>query len=335
MRSVNPADPGDAATRQLPGGANVRAGMTGAPDGYGSVVSTDDAVTPPPTDPREPRVDIPAQTDEWPGHTEHLDPRPDHGEDSYVGSGRMSGRRALVTGGDSGIGRAVAIAFAREGADVAITHLPEERDDADATMELVRAAGRDALAHEVDLRDEDACRRIVTDTVAQFGGLDVVVNNAAYQMAIDSLEDLTTAQMERMFTTNVYALVWITQAAVAHLGPGSAIVNSTSIQAYDPSPSLLDYAATKAAIVNLTANLARSLADRGIRVNAVAPGPVWTPLQPPTQPPEKVESFGNTTPLGRPGQPADLAPAYVFLASEDSRFVTGETIAVTGGRLTP
>ncbi|HSM66931.1 MAG TPA: glucose 1-dehydrogenase, partial [Ilumatobacteraceae bacterium] len=302
--------------------------------GYPSVVTSDER-TPPPADPREPQIDIPAQRDDYPGHTEHLEPRPDHGEESYVGSGRMTGRRALVTGGDSGIGRAVAIAFAREGADVAITYLPEERADADATVELVRAADRRGLAHEVDLRDEAACRRIVDDTAREFGGLDIVVNNAGYQMAIESFEQLTTEQMVRTFSTNVFALLWVSQAALPHLQPGSAIVNSTSIQAYDPSPSLLDYAATKAAIVNLTANLARSLAERGIRVNAVAPGPVWTPLQPPTQPPEKVESFGNSTPLGRPGQPADLAPAYVFLASQDSRYVTGETIAVTGGRLTP
>jgi NAD(P)-dependent dehydrogenase (short-subunit alcohol dehydrogenase family) len=308
--------------------------MTDDRRGYRSVVTSNER-KPPPADPREPQIDIPAQRDDYPGHTEHLEPRPDHGEDSYVGSGRMAGRRALVTGGDSGIGRAVAIAFAREGADVAITHLPEERDDADTTVELVRAADRHGLALEVDLRDEAACRQIVGDTVREFGGLDVVVNNAGYQMAIESFEQLTTEQIVRTFSTNVYALLWVSQAALPHLQPGSAIVNSTSIQAYDPSPSLLDYAATKAAIVNLTANLARSLADRGIRVNAVAPGPVWTPLQPPTQPPEKVESFGNTTPLGRPGQPADLAPAYVFLASQDSRYVTGETIAVTGGRLTP
>jgi NAD(P)-dependent dehydrogenase (short-subunit alcohol dehydrogenase family) len=287
------------------------------------------------TDPREPHVDIPAQYDEYPGLTEHLDPRPDHGEDSYVGSGRLTGRRALVTGGDSGIGRAVALAFAREGADVAITYLPAEREDADATMALVRDAGRAGLAHQVDLRDEEACRRIVDETAAEFGGLDIVVNNAGYQMAIDAVEDLTTEQMVRTFTTNVYALIWVTQAALPHLGPGAAIINTTSIQAYDPSPSLLDYAATKAAIVSLTANLSQSLADRGIRVNAVAPGPIWTPLQPPTQPMEKVEGFGENTPLGRAGQPAEVAPAFVFLASDDSRYVTGETIAVTGGRLTP
>jgi NAD(P)-dependent dehydrogenase (short-subunit alcohol dehydrogenase family) len=287
-----------------------------------------------PADPREPSLQIPEQQIGHPGSTDDLSPTPDHGEDSYVGSRRLTGRRALVTGGDSGIGRAVAIAFAREGADVAITHLPEERDDAAATVAWIEACDRRAMAVEVDLRSHDACVELVERVVSEFGGIDIVVNNAAFQCAIESLASLSPEQVRRTFETNVFATISISQAAVEHLDPGAAIINTTSIQAYDPSPGLLDYAATKAALVNLTGNLARELAPRGIRVNSVAPGPVWTPLIPATMPPDKVESFGTDTPLGRPGQPAEIAPAFVFLASDDARYITGQTLGVTGGRLT-
>jgi NAD(P)-dependent dehydrogenase (short-subunit alcohol dehydrogenase family) len=263
-----------------------------------------------------------------------MQPVPDHGEDSYEGTGRLEGRKALITGGDSGIGRAVAIAYAREGADVAFTYLPEEKVDADETSALLEQAGHAYVAIEADLRDRETCDRVVTDTVRQLGGLDILVNNAGFQMAREEgIEEITDERMDRVFTTNLYALFWLTRAAVAHLKPGSAIINNSSIQAYDPSSTLLDYAATKAAINNATVNLAAQLGPKGIRVNAVAPGPIWTPLQPATQPVEKVEQFGKDTPLGRAGQPAEVAPAFVFLASErDASYVSGTVLGVTGGK---
>jgi NAD(P)-dependent dehydrogenase (short-subunit alcohol dehydrogenase family) len=277
---------------------------------------------------------FPSQQQEPPGLTREMDPLPDHGEESYVGSGRLEGRRALITGGDSGIGRAVAIAYAREGADVAFTYLPEERVDADETSALLEQSGRSHLAIEADLRDRATCDRVVADTVERLGGLDILVNNAGYQMAREAgIDELTDESMDRVFKTNLYALFWLTRAAVPHLQPGSAIINNTSIQAYDPSSTLLDYASTKAAINNVTVNLAGELGARGIRVNAVAPGPIWTPLQPATQPVEKVEKFGQDTPLGRAGQPAEVAPAFVFLASErDASYVSGTVLGVTGGK---
>jgi NAD(P)-dependent dehydrogenase (short-subunit alcohol dehydrogenase family) len=260
--------------------------------------------------------------------------QPDHGEDSYVGSGRLEGRRALITGGDSGIGRAVALAFAREGADVAIVYLPEEEQDAQETVRLVEDAGRRALTLPGDVRDEAFCAEVVERTVAELGGLDVLVNNAAYQMSQDGgLADLSTEQLDRTLKTNVYALFWITKAALPHLKPGASIINTTSVQAFQPSPQLIDYAATKAAILNFTKALAQQVAEQGIRVNAVAPGPIWTPLIPATMPEEKVEQFGADTPLGRAGQPAELAPAYVFFASQESSYITGDRIGVTGGRI--
>ncbi|PZF81988.1 SDR family oxidoreductase [Jiangella anatolica] len=278
--------------------------------------------------------EFPAQQQQPPGSTAAMTPVPDHGEESYRGSGKLTGLRTLITGGDSGIGRAVAIAFAREGADVAITYLPEEQADADETLALVRSAGRDGYAYAADLRTHEACVEVVTHAVAELGGLDVLVNNAGYQMArgggIDSIEP---DRLDRVIKTNLYALFWLTQQAVKHLKPGGSIINNSSIQAYDPSVSLLDYAATKAAINNATVNLAAELGPRGIRVNAVAPGPVWTPLQPATQPPEKVEKFGQDTPLGRAGQPAEVAPAFVFLASpRDASYVSGTVLGVTGGK---
>ncbi|KAA1395836.1 SDR family oxidoreductase [Aeromicrobium ginsengisoli] len=277
---------------------------------------------------------FPPQQQEPPGLTSEMQPVPDHGEDSYRGSGRLEGRKALITGGDSGIGRAVAIAYAREGADVAFTYLPEEKADADEMSALLEQAGRQHVAIEADLRDRGTCDRVVADTVQQLGGLDVLVNNAGFQMAREEgIEEITDERMDRVFTTNLYALFWLTRAAVAHLKPGSAIINNSSIQAYDPSSTLLDYAATKAAINNATVNLAAQLGPKGIRVNAVAPGPIWTPLQPATQPVEKVEQFGKDTPLGRAGQPAEVAPSFVFLASErDASYVSGTVLGVTGGK---
>lgn len=278
---------------------------------------------------------FPAQQQNPPGLTEAMDPVPDHGEDSYVGHGRLAGQVALITGGDSGIGRAVALAYAREGADVAFTFLPEEAPDAATTTTLVEAAGQRVVAIETDLTARLACDSAVQQTVEGLGALDILVNNAGYQMARDNaLDDLSDERIDRTFKTNLYALMWLTRAAVPHLRrrPG-CIINNSSIQAFEPSTTLLDYAATKAAINNLTVNLAASLGDDGIRVNAVAPGPIWTPLQPATQKPEKVEQFGADTPLGRAGQPAEVAPAFVFLASPaDASYVSGTVLGVTGGK---
>ena len=268
-----------------------------------------------------------------PGLTGDMDVKPDHGEESYRGSGRLEGRRAVVTGGDSGIGRAVAIAFAREGADVLIAYLPEEEQDAQETLRWIEQAGRKGVAVPGDLQEEAQCQAVVARAVEELGGVDVLVNNAAYQMALDGLESLTTEQLERTYRTNVFAMFWLCKAALPHLEPGASIINTSSIQAYQPSTELLDYASTKAAIVNFTKNLSQELADRGIRVNSVAPGPVWTPLIPATMEPDKVEQFGEQVPIGRAGQPAELAPAFVFFASQESSYVTGEVLGVTGGKL--
>ena len=269
-----------------------------------------------------------------PGLTEQMAKEPDHGERTYRGSGRLEGRKALVTGGDSGIGRAVAIAYAREGADVAIVYLPEEEQDAQETVRWVEDAGRTAVAIPGDIRDEAFCAELVQRAVDGLGGLDVLVNNAAYQMAQPGgLADITTEQLDRVLKTNLYAMFWITKAALPHLGPGSTIINTSSIQAFDPSPGLLDYATTKAGILNFTKGLAQELTEQGIRVNAVCPGPIWTPLIPATMEEEKVDQFGADTPLGRAGQPAEMAPAYVFLASQVSSYVSGDRIVATGGKL--
>jgi hypothetical protein len=285
-------------------------------------------------DPRSqyPGPDQPAQQVEHPGNTGQLDPPPDHGELSYRGSGKLEGAVALVTGGDSGIGRAVALAFAREGADVALTCLAEERDDADVTAEYVRTAGREALVLVADLSERSGCERVVEETVGRFGRIDVLVSNAAYQMSkSEGLAAIEPDQFDHTLRTNVYALYWLCRAALPHLPPGASVITTSSIQGFDPSPHLLDYATSKGAIVNMTKALAADLMERGIRVNSVAPGPVWTPLIPATMPKEKVESFGAQAPIGRPAQPAELAPAFVFLASPESSYVTGEVIAVTGG----
>ncbi len=277
---------------------------------------------------------FPPQSQEPPGLTDEMSPRPDHGEESYVGTGRLAGRRALITGGDSGIGRAVAIAFAREGADVAIGYLPVEQPDAEETAHWIREAGRTAVLLPGDLTDEATARDLPRRAVEELGGLDILVNNAGFQMARrTSIDDLASEDVDRVLRTNLYALLWVTQAALRYLGPGSTIINVSSIQAYEPSGTLLDYASTKAAINNATVNLAAELGARGIRVNAVAPGPIWTPLQPATQDPEHLKTFGRNTPLGRAGQPAEVAPAFVFLASEkDASYVSGTVLGVTGGR---
>lgn len=275
-----------------------------------------------------------AQQQQLPGETREMDPVPDHGEDSWVGTQRLQGVRALITGGDSGIGRAVAIAFAREGADVALGYLPQEQDDAEMTADWVERAGRTAVLCPADISDRSACDEVVAAAVDGLGGLDVLVNNAGVQMARDEgLEDISDERIDRVLRTNLHALFWLTRAALPHLGRGSSIINVSSIQAFEPSTSLLDYAATKAAINNFTVNLAAEVGSRGIRVNAVAPGPIWTPLQPATQSKDKIEAFGADTPMGRAGQPAELAGAFVFLASpREASYVSGTVLGVTGGK---
>jgi hypothetical protein len=273
----------------------------------------------------------PAQQQEFPGSQSEMEPVPDCGEDSYRGSSRLQGKVALITGADSGIGRAVAIAYAREGADVAISFLSERADAAD-TARLVEEAGRRALLLEGDVSDAAHCRELVDRTVAELGGLDVLVSNAAYQMNHSDLEEITDGEWEHTFATNVSAMFYLVKAALPHLKAGSSIIGSTSVNSDMPSPDLAPYAATKAAIANFCASLAQMLGPRGIRVNSVAPGPIWTPLIPSTMPPEKVEKFGEDTPLGRAGQPAELAGAYVLLASEEGSYMSGARVAVTGGR---
>jgi NAD(P)-dependent dehydrogenase (short-subunit alcohol dehydrogenase family) len=268
-----------------------------------------------------------------PSLTSEMSERPDHGEDSYRGSGRLTGKRALITGGDSGIGRAVAIAFAREGADVLISYLPEEEPDAQDTARLIEKAGRKAVALPGDIRDAAHCQALIDRALSDLGGLDILVNNAAFQMAQPGgITDITDEQFDRVMKTNLYAMFWLCRAAVPHLRPGATIINTASVQAYQSSAPLLDYATTKGGIVAFTKALAEELAEKGIRVNAVAPGPIWTPLIPSTMPKEKVESFGEDTPLGRKGQPRELAPAYVYFASDDSSYTTGEVLGVTGGK---
>ncbi len=275
---------------------------------------------------------FPKQEQGQPGLTSATEPQPDHGEESYVGSGRLTGMRALITGGDSGIGRAVAIAFAREGADVAISYLPEEEDDADSTVGWIEKAGRASLKLPGDVRTESQCTELVQRVLDELGGLDILVLNAAYQENRDGLENTPTEEIERVFETNLYAPMWISRAAIPHLKPGASIITTSSIQAFNPSPNLIDYAMTKAAQVAFTKALAQQLGSRGIRVNAVAPGPIWTPLIPATSWPDKLPEFGQDTPLGRAGQPAELAAAYVFLASPEASYVSGAIVPVTGGK---
>lgn len=271
-----------------------------------------------------------------PGLDAKLSPKADLGEDTYRGTERLKGRKALITGADSGIGAATAIAFAREGADIVLSYLPSEEEDAQRIVGLIEGAGGTAVAAPGDLRDPDYCRDLVATAVDELGGLDIVVNNGGKQVFNEDLTTLSDEQFDDTFKTNVYAMFWITKAALPHLKPGSSIINTTSIQAYSPSEILVDYASTKATINTFTKALAQQLAPRGIRVNAVAPGPIWTPLQVTEgQPPEKLAQFGEQTPLGRMGQPAELAPAYVFLASAESSYVIGETLNVNGGMPTP
>jgi NAD(P)-dependent dehydrogenase (short-subunit alcohol dehydrogenase family) len=275
-----------------------------------------------------------SRTNPPPGREAEMSPRPDHGERSYRGSGRLAGKVALVTGGDSGIGRAVALAFAREGADVAISYL-DEHVDARGAARSVEEAGRRALTISGDVGSEAHCRSLVDRTIRELGRIDVLVNNAAFQREHEGLDEFTAEEIERTFRTNVYAMFWLCQAALPHLPRGGAIINVASIQAYEPSPSLLAYASTKGAIVTFSKALSKKAIERGVRVNVVAPGPVWTPLIPSTMPDETLESFGRDTPIGRAAQPAELAPAFVFLASDDSRYITGEVIGVTGGKPLP
>jgi NAD(P)-dependent dehydrogenase (short-subunit alcohol dehydrogenase family) len=266
-----------------------------------------------------------------PGLTTETDPKPDHGEESYVGSGKLEGKRALITGGDSGIGRAVAIAYAREGADVAIVHLPEEAEDAASTAALIEAAGRKALLLPGDVREEQFCADAVQRTVDELGGIDILVLNAAYQKAREGIESFVTEEFDRVFRTNLYSMFWFARAAVPSIKPGGSIITTSSIQASSPSPGLLDYAMTKAAQVAWTKALAQELGEKGIRVNAVAPGPIWTPLIPATGFPD-TKDFGQDTPTGRAGQPAELAPAYVLLASAEASYISGAVLPVTGGK---
>ncbi|SDJ57576.1 SDR family oxidoreductase [Streptomyces indicus] len=283
---------------------------------------------------QHPQPEFPAQDQPHPGWTGPMDPPPDHGEESYRGSGRLAGRKAVVTGGDSGIGRAVCIAYAREGADVLFTHLDSEKNEAEETARWIREAGQQAVAVPCDIREEENCRALVERAVAEFGRIDVLVNNAAYQMSQpDGIGAITTEQFDRVVRTNLYGMFWLCKLALPHFAEGGSIINSTSVQAYKPSPHLLDYAMTKGAIVTFTQGLAQMLVEQGIRVNAVAPGPVWTPLIPATLP-DTVE-FGKQAPLGRPAQPAEMAPAYVFLASQEASFITAEILNATGGTPLP
>jgi NAD(P)-dependent dehydrogenase (short-subunit alcohol dehydrogenase family) len=278
-----------------------------------------------------PTPPFPEQEQEPPGREDQMQPLADHGEETYVGSGRLKDRVALITGGDSGIGRAVAIAFAREGADVLCSYLSED-DDAAETRRLVEEAGRRCLTVAGDIGEREHCRALVDRAVDELGRLDVLVNNAGYQMAYESFLDIPPEEIDFVFRTNVIAMFHLAQAAVPHMEPGSTIINTTSIQAAQPSPQLLHYSATKGAISTFTKGLAQEVAERGIRVNAVAPGPIWTPLVVMSFPGEKNAEFGADTPLGRPGQPGELAPLYVFLATDDSRYISGEVIGATGGK---
>ena len=314
--------------RQVVAGIGL-AGAVSAPAGAQTA-----APVPPLQDPttKYPKPPYQKQSQPWPGLAGKMEPPPDHGETSYRGSGRLAGRRALITGGDSGMGRAAAIAYAREGADVAINYLPAEEPDAQEVIALIKAAGRTGLAIPGDLRDEAFCQQLVAEAVRGLGGLDILVSNAGRQQSHASILDISTEQFDWTMKTNIYAPFWIIKAALPHLPPGSAIISTASEQAYDPTPDLYDYAQTKAAIMNYTKSLAKQLGSRGIRVNAVAPGPIWTPLQVSggaTQ--EKLEHFGGMTPLGRAGQPAELGSIYVQLAASDASYATGQVYGAAGG----
>ncbi|GJD78054.1 SDR family oxidoreductase [Methylobacterium gregans] len=278
-----------------------------------------------------PKPPFPDQRQPMPGSSAAMEPQPDYGEATYKGSGRLAGKAAIITGGDSGIGRAVALAYAREGADVLVSYLDEDEDAAE-TRRLVESAGRKAVLVPGDIQEARHCRLIVERAIKEFGRLDVLVNNAAHQATFDSPEEISDAEWETTFRINIHAMFYLVKAALPHLREGAAIINTTSVNADTPSPQLLAYATTKGAIQNFTGGLAQMLAERGIRVNCVAPGPIWTPLIPSTMPPEKVTQFGSQVPMKRPGQPKELAPVYVMLASEEASYVSGATVAVTGGK---
>ncbi len=276
------------------------------------------------------------QEQEGPGLQKDMTPKPDSGEKTYVGKNRLVGRKAVVTGADSGIGRAAAIAYAREGADVVLSYMPEEEADAKEVVQLIEAEGRKAVAFPGDVKDEQYCVQLIEKAVEELGGIDILAIVAGKQQFRESIDEITTEQFDETFKTNVYAMFWLCKAAIKHMPPGGSIINTSSIQAYKPSPILLDYATTKAAINTFSKALAQQVAEKGIRVNVVAPGPVWTPLQVAGgQPPEKLPEFGEQTPLGRPGQPVEMAPAYVFLASQESSYVSGETLNANGGTVSP
>ena len=283
-----------------------------------------------------PQPEFGEQQLEHPGLESEMRPKPDYGGDTYRGSGKLEGKAAIITGGDSGIGRAVALAFAREGADVLISYLESEEPDAQETVRAVEGSGHKAVAVPGDIQDESHCQQIIEQAVSEFGKIDVLVNNAAYQMARSGLTEIPSDEFERTFRTNVFAMFYLCKAAVPHMQPGSSIINTCSIEAYQPLPMLLDYSSSKGAIITFTKALAQELISQGIRVNSVAPGPVWTPLIPATMPAQQVSQFGQSeSPMGRPAQPAELAPAYVFLASQESSYVNGETLGVTGGSPLP
>jgi NAD(P)-dependent dehydrogenase (short-subunit alcohol dehydrogenase family) len=312
----------------------VAAPVLGAPSspaaGNFSPVGLEDPLT------KYPKPPFKIQKQPWPGLASKMDPRPDHGETSYKGSGRLAGRKALITGGDSGMGRAAAIAYAREGADVAINYLPSEEEDAKEVIALIKAAGRKGVAIPGDLREEAFCRKLVDEAVRQLGGIDILVSNAARQQTKPSILDLTSEDFDATMKTNIYAPFWITKAALPHLKPGSAVIATTSEQAYDPSEDLFDYAQTKAANMSFVKSLAKQFAPKGIRVNGVAPGPIWTPLQVSGgATPEKLQSFGAKTPLQRPGQPVELASIYVQLAASDASYATGQIYGASGGAGNP
>lgn len=281
--------------------------------------------------PADIRPPLPKQQQKLPGSTRNMNPVPDHGESSYVGSGRLKGKRAIVTGGDSGIGRAVAIAFAREGADVLISYLSEENDARD-TASWVERADRNSILFAGDISDPDHCRHLIDRAVIEWGGIDILVNNAAHQMSFDKLQDISDREWERTFAVNIHSMFYLSKAASPHMIDGGSIINTASINSDKPNPTLLPYAASKGAIQNFTAGLAQLLADDGVRVNCVAPGPVWTPLIPASMSEDDVENFGENYPLGRPAQPAEVAPPYVMLASDEASYISGATIAVTGGK---
>jgi len=329
-------------------GTSRRAILGGAAAGLAAVATAAPGVAQapaagrfPPVPLRDPRTKytsdpFPEQRQEWPALQSKMTPRPDCGETSYKGSGRLAGRKALVTGGDSGIGRAAAIAFAREGADVAINYYPSEEPDAKEVEALIRQAGRKAVLLPADIRTQKACEKLVGDAVRGLSGLDLLVNNAAYQQSKESIFDITDEQMVRTFETNIFATFRISKAAIPHMPPGSVIINTGSVNSYDPEPELLDYASTKGAILIFTKGLAKQLAQKGIRVDMVAPGPFWTPLQVAGgQLPGKMGEFGQQTPLGRAGQPAELAPLFVMLASDEASFTTGGAVGANGGKGNP